>query len=320
MTTRKKTNEQFLKQVKDLVGEEYVFKEKYVNNKTRLKTIHMVCGNTIYVQPDKFLNAGNRCPICAEKERAKNRTKTTEQYKKEVFQKVGIEHEVIGEYTGVFKRVEMFHIKCGRKYSVTPDGFLNNDVRCLLCTEERYRFERRKTHEEFSKEVSLVDEGEYEVVGKYITAKEETVIKHKVCGKEFSVTPHGFLSGYRCACGKGSKGERAVAKVLDKLNISYERESKFIKRMRFDFKLIDYNAFIEFDGEQHFRPVNGWGGEKAFKSLKRRDEIKNNYCLSKGYELLRIPYWEIENVNEIVTEFVIQLSNESNQINGGTFK
>ena len=48
------------------------------------------------------------------------------------------------------------------------------------------------------------------------------------------------------------------------------------------------------------------GGEEGFKRRIENDEIKNKYCKDNGIELLRIPYWkrdEIENilVNRIKT-------------------
>ena len=49
---------------------------------------------------------------------------------------------------------------------------------------------------------------------------------------------------------------------------------------------------IEFDGEQHDRPVARWGGAEAFKLQRKRDEIKNNYCKDKGITLIRIKYYD----------------------------
>ena len=49
---------------------------------------------------------------------------------------------------------------------------------------------------------------------------------------------------------------------------------------------------IEFDGEQHFKPVKFSGNEDLakhqFKICKEHDEIKNSYCKSNSIKLLRI--------------------------------
>jgi len=44
------------------------------------------------------------------------------------------------------------------------------------------------------------------------------------------------------------------------------------------------------DGEQHFRPVKFFGGEKAFKKTKERDAIKDLHCASNNIHLLHIDY------------------------------
>jgi hypothetical protein len=46
---------------------------------------------------------------------------------------------------------------------------------------------------------------------------------------------------------------------------------------------------FEYDGEQHFKSVEGWGGDKAFTNQIRKDLEKNSYCKDK-IKLVRIPY------------------------------
>ena len=62
---------------------------------------------------------------------------------------------------------------------------------------------------------------------------------------------------------------------------------------------------IEFDGQQHFNPDTYFGEseEKAkedFERLKRRDNIKNNYCAKNNITLIRIPYWEVNNISVLL--------------------
>ena len=76
--------------------------------------------------------------------------------------------------------------------------------------------------------------------------------------------------------------------------------------MKFDFYLPDYNAIIEYDGEQHFMPVDfaNKGAELATNSYNKnlkRDEIKNKYCKDNDIRLIRIPYYEYDNIESILT-------------------
>ena len=75
--------------------------------------------------------------------------------------------------------------------------------------------------------------------------------------------------------------------------------------MRFDFYLPDFNVCIEFDGMQHFKPVEMFGGEEEFKKLKVRDEIKNKWCEVNGIELIRFNYLQQkEDIYEQLEKFV----------------
>jgi very-short-patch-repair endonuclease len=47
---------------------------------------------------------------------------------------------------------------------------------------------------------------------------------------------------------------------------------------------------VEYDGSQHYHPVEYFGGEKVFKETQKSDAIKNKYCSDNGIKLIRIPY------------------------------
>ena len=55
---------------------------------------------------------------------------------------------------------------------------------------------------------------------------------------------------------------------------------------------------IEFDGEQHFIPIDYFGGIENFKKIKIRDKIKNEYCKNNSIHLIRIRY--DENVEDLL--------------------
>jgi very-short-patch-repair endonuclease len=62
--------------------------------------------------------------------------------------------------------------------------------------------------------------------------------------------------------------------------------------LRFDFyfTLHSHRLLVEYDGQQHFFPMDFFGGEEGFEELKRRDEIKNTFAQEYGFDLIRIPY------------------------------
>jgi hypothetical protein len=104
-----------------------------------------------------------------------------------------------------------------------------------------------------------------------------------------------------------SSGEKIVAEYLNKHKIPYSPQHKFKdcrnKRvLEFDFYLEQENLIIEYDGIQHYEPVKRFGGQKGFENNQMKDELKNNYACNNDIDLLRIPYWEKDNISQILTE------------------
>jgi hypothetical protein len=55
-----------------------------------------------------------------------------------------------------------------------------------------------------------------------------------------------------------------------------------------------------FYGEQHFKPMGYFGGEKKLLYTQQNDKIKNEYCKNNNIRLIRIPYYNINNIDEIL--------------------
>ena len=126
-------------------------------------------------------------------------------------------------------------------------------------------------------------------------------IKVEIICKEhgsFFQTPAGHLYGKGCSlCGNTSKKEKIIENILTDKNIKFIREKTFegcknINLLRFDFYLPKYNICIEYDGIQHFKSIEIWGGEKKLLENKFRDSIKSNFCKLNKIKLIRINYKE----------------------------
>lgn len=91
-------------------------------------------------------------------------------------------------------------------------------------------------------------------------------------------------------------------------------DCKDVQLLRFDFYLPHLMSIIEFDGKQHFEPVEHWGGQETLANIQRRDAFKNAYCATNNIRLLRIKYTEFERVQELIEAFFtpqIELSLET---------
>ena len=137
-----------------------------------------------------------------------------------------------------------------------------------------------------------------------------------VCKKHgsFKQAPYKHIQKSGCPSCKLSKGILKIINVLENKNIRYNLESSIEnclsrngKLLKFDIHLFDYNCYIEYDGEQHFRPVEVWGGKKSFLEQKERDCIKDNFCKTNNIKLFRISYMDdIESkLNDLLFEISI---------------
>lgn len=125
------------------------------------------------------------------------------------------------------------------------------------------------------------------------------------CGGEKDVVGKLLRQGHTVSCGcSNSKGEVKLKQILIGLKIKFEEQKTFADFVnehnhyyRFDFYLPDYNTCIEYDGIQHYK-VAGWQTEEGLAETKRRDSIKNNYCIKNNITLIRIPYTHYDDMNE----------------------
>lgn len=105
-----------------------------------------------------------------------------------------------------------------------------------------------------------------------------------------------------CGCLNKSHGEYKIQQLLIKYNILFEEEKTFptckisTTPLRFDF-YVNNQYLIEFDGRQHFYARNaGWDTDEHLTETHMRDMFKNRWCQNNNIELIRIPYWHLENI------------------------
>lgn len=146
----------------------------------------------------------------------------------------------------------------------------------------------------------------------YTKALDKVEILCKKCNRYFwqEARTHMYKSGC-CYC-RESNGEEKIRNYLESKNI------KVIGRMKFDdlfdkellsyeFYLPDNNLLIEFNGEQHYNSKAFNKTYEEFLIQKYHDCLKVKYVNNNNINLLIIPYWEFDNIEEIIDKTIINM-------------
>lgn len=71
-----------------------------------------------------------------------------------------------------------------------------------------------------------------------------------------------------------------------------------------DFYLPKYNIIIEYNGIQHYEPIERFGGDKILNDIKDRDNRKKQLCIERNITMINIPYLKYNNIEEILKEII----------------
>lgn len=284
---KRKTQEEFIGDVFDLVGDEYTVMGTYTRTKDKILMRHNVCGNSWMITPNNFLR-GKSCPDCAY-------FKHTPVFREEVQEIYGNTLEVLGEYVNCGTHIELRCKEHGIKFRSTPTNVLRGRNVCPMCNADYLSKVQRKTEDTFQEELKERHDGRIVSLEKYINTHTKIEFMCTECSKTFEAEPNSVLRISGCPNCRIPKGELAIERYLRERGISFTPQKTFpdcrhVRPLPFDFYLPEYNLLIEYDGKQHYTPIEFFGGKKEFEYQAIRDGIKNEYANEQNIVLLRIPY------------------------------
>jgi very-short-patch-repair endonuclease len=228
------------------------------------------CGNTsslnIVIDKDSFIKESNKIH------------KNKYDYSLVNYKNTKTKVKIICPTHGIFEQQPNNHIfgkgcgRCGKTKKLNLDIF-------LLKSNEIHNFKY---------DYSLVN---------FINVKTKVKIKCPIHNTIFEQTPNHHMKGIGCPICNESTGEKEIRIFFEKNNIIFERQKTFDgcihkKKLQFDFYLSQHNICIEFDGLQHYQPIEWFGGIESLKISKIRDQIKNKFCKENNINLIRIKYDE----------------------------
>ncbi|MBH14091.1 MAG: hypothetical protein CMF37_15345 [Leeuwenhoekiella sp.] len=174
---------------------------------------------------------------------------------------------------------------------------------CMPCFYDRLRI----TRSQFLRRAAKVHGKEYiYCIGELKTTNHWMTMKHLKCGIVSKVRVSNHLSGQSCMkCKVSSLAEVRIADFLKRNKIRYKEQFKIKGHLyRYDFFIPGINLLIEYDGEQHFRPVDFFGGLIAWEKTVERDKEKDHLAKSHGYNLIRISYKSFDTVEKTLSRAI----------------
>lgn len=310
----------------------YILLSEYIDSKTKIKCKCNICGYEWEALPGNLLKSQG-CYVCGRKSTSEklklrgqvgkeNYTCTSKTYnkvqsldKQKLFLERAIKIHPEYDYSNtVYKTAsDNISIICPKhgEFTVYAGNFLYRGIGCHYCKME----EKRKTPEQFEKELYLIN-NDLLLLNKYINWDIKVKVQCKKCRNIWESYPLNLLRGRGCPKCKQSKGEKQIESFLKQYKIKYIpqysinilKEINISEKTYIDFYLPDYNMFIEYNGEQHYIPIQYFGGQLAFEHQIKRDNYVRDYCNINNINLLEISYQDINNIDYILKEHIINES------------
>ena len=300
----------FILKARKIHGEKYQYDlSTYKNNKIPIRIICPEHGEFWQAIGDHLKGYG--CSKCSRKYKP-----TTEEWIKKV--------APIYNYKYDYSKVKYIDNKTpvtvicpdhGEFYPI-PNNHLKGVSGCPKCSALKRHDMYSKTTEQFVEDAIKIHGDRYDYSKtKYYNKSTPVIITCKKHG-DFSQVPSAHLSGSGCpACSFKNQGilYSKIQKHFPNLIFEQEYTSEWLGKQRLDIYCPMYNFAIEYDGEQHFSPIDYFGGESYFRIIQQRDIEKNNKCKSNNCKLFRVKFGYSEfDYEELINNIQSYLTAPSN--------
>ena len=298
----------FLKYIKEN-AEGYTYVSGFVNYKTKC-TVRCPLGHEYKVIPSNF-TWGKRCAKCAGNKRIEE--PEFKQWCKDNLTDL----EYVGGYTKIASPCTFKCLKCGKTITTLSPNGIKNGRGCYYCGIKKRQL--KQTYP-LSYLTNWLKENNpnIEYVSGYINSRIPCRFRCLTCGTTWNTAPGNFYRYSGCPnCAvhsKQTKGEKYIENYIKNKSISYTYPKIFStlrdkQLLHYDFYIPSYNLLIEYQGQQHYAPVDYFGGIEKFAKQNLHDDMKRDYAKSHGYNLLEMPYTANtqEKVDDYLADYLARL-------------
>lgn len=286
---------------------------KYINTDTLVKCKCIIHGETWESRPLELIKGKTGCSKCIANKKYIKRVKPLEQFKKEV-QEVNSNIEFIGEYYNTHTLTDFRCLIHNIQFKSLPCNILNQTSTCPLCAKRNMQIKEGLSLSDLKKHI-IDNNLQMEIVDpEYINYKTPIKCRCLLHNIVYDVQPRRFLYHGSTGCPKcfQSIGEKKLGEILSKMKYnpkpqySFE-DCKYKNKLRFDYYDKNENIAFEYQGEQHYYPVNFGGisdeeAKKNFEETTIRDGIKKQYCEKNNIKLICVPYWEYNDMEHFLMQ------------------
>lgn len=313
---RKKTHEEFIEEM-GVKNPNVKIIGRYNGALTNIECQCKDCGHVWEAKPEKLVR-GTGCPKCFIERRKTKITRTHEEFV-DIMSKINPQIQIIGTYVRNKVKIKCKCSICEHEWETLPSNLIQG-FGCPKCAATKRKEDFSKTHEEFIEEMK-VKNPKVKIIGKYINNRTKILCECITCGHVWSAEPGSLLKAKGTGCPKCnfSKGENKIDEFLCRYNICNIPQKKFDDligihggKLSYDFYIPSFNLLIEYQGEQHYQPIK-FGksieyGKRRLKNQQMNDSIKREYAKKHNIELLEIPYWDYENIEQILESRLLKQS------------
>ena len=253
------------------------------------------------------------CQKCANEEKAKERVKSKDEFVRQAREVHGDRYDYSKSvYINTRTKILIICKNCGSEFWQTPQNHISScrPSGCPSCGVKHAADSIRTSLEVFIDKANVVHDSKYgyEKVS-FNTLADKVFIR---CDKHgyFLQEACSHLRGCGCPFCKRSIGEERVSRFLGEHDIEHieqyriKNENLFCENtiMVVDFYLPNQNIIIEYNGQQHYRPLDVFGGIERFEGQQERDMSLRQYCKEHKIRLIEIPYTDYDNIETILTK------------------
>jgi hypothetical protein len=93
-----------------------------------------------------------------------------------------------------------------------------------------------------------------------------------------------------------------IKKIFLTEAISYRAKPAWLQRLELDVYLPALKLAFEYQGQQHFRPIELFGGAEAYRKQVERDQLKRDLCVKNNIVLIEVYYDEVLSMKLILSK------------------